>query len=197
MNNLFLEKYRIGSSRKRGHDYTSPGAYFITINTDAKINWFGSIENGIMRLSPIGEIIKDEWLKSESIRDNIQLDEYIIMPNHIHGIIIIDDSPVETARWAVSFSNEEVSVSNEGVSVFSKGISVSNKGDKNQHRKMTLKPNSIGSIIGQFKSICTKKIRKEGYKYFKWQNRYYDHIIKDEKEFSKIRHYIKLNPKGL
>jgi REP element-mobilizing transposase RayT len=180
MTDLFLDKYRIKSTRKSGHDYTSPGAYFITINTDAQINWFGSIVNGIMRLSAIGEIVRDEWLKSEELRDNIQLDEWIIMPNHIHGIIKIKERSVETARRAVSFSND--------------GVSFSTEGDKNQHRKRTLKPNSIGSIIGQFKSICTKRIRMKGNKYFKWQDRYYDHIIRDEKELNLIRYYIRINP---
>ena len=64
-----------------------------------------------------------------------------------------------------------------------------------QYRPTALKPNSIGSIIGQFKSICTKRIRNKGFKYFKWQDRYYDQIIKDENEFHKIKSYIRLNPK--
>jgi len=170
MTDLFLDKYRISSIRRKGHDYTSPGKYFITINTDAKINWFGLIVKGKMHLSPIGEIVKEEWLKSENLRDNIKLDEWIIMPNHIHGIIIIKTTPVKTARWAVSSSN------------------------RGGCQTITLKPNSIGSIIGQFKSICSKKIRKEGFKYFKWQNRYYDHIIRDENELNIIRTYIRLNP---
>ena len=173
MTDLFLDKYRISSIRRKGHDYTSPGIYFITINTDAKISWFGSVANGIMRLSPIGEIVREEWLKSENLRDNIKLDEWIIMPNHIHGIIKINERPVKTARWAVSPKVKK---------------------NRNQFRTETLKPNSIGSIIGQVKSICSKKIRKEGFKYFKWQNRYYDHIIRDENELNIIRTYIRLNP---
>ena len=80
MKDLFLDRYRIRSMRKRGHDYTSPGVYFITINTDAKINWFGSVKHGKIRLSYIGNIVKEEWLKSAIVRDNILLDEYIIMP---------------------------------------------------------------------------------------------------------------------
>jgi REP element-mobilizing transposase RayT len=174
MTDLFLDKYRISSIRRKGHDYTSPGTYFITINTDAKISWFGSVANGIMRLSPIGEIVREEWLKAENLRDNIKLDEWIIMPNHIHGIIKINESPVKTARWAVSPKIKD---------------------NINHSRTTTLKSNSIGSIIGQFKSVCTKKIRNRGFRYFKWQNRYYDHIIRNEKELHKIRSYIRLNPK--
>jgi putative transposase len=96
LSELFLNKYRSQSIRKSGHDYTSPGAYFITINTDARIKWFGYIKNKIMKLSPIGEIVREEWLKSEIVRENIHLDEWIIMPNHIHGIIIINRNTVKT-----------------------------------------------------------------------------------------------------
>lgn len=216
MSDLYLDKYRVGSIRKKGHDYTSPGVYFITITTDAKINWFGSIKKGKMRLSPIGEIVREEWLKSEIVRENIQLDEWIIIPNHIHGIIIINERSVETARWAVSstIKNKTVSpnIKDKAVSPINKDKAISphiknkvvssniNNNDHNikindnRYRTIALKPNSIGSIIGQFKSICTKRIRNKGFKYFKWQNRYYDHIVKNEKELNKIRFYIKTNP---
>lgn len=205
MSDLYLDKYRIGSIRKKGHDYTSPGAYFITITTDAKINWFGSIKKGKMRLSPIGEIVREEWLKSEIVRENIQLDEWIIMPNHIHGIIIINERSVETGRWAVSsnIKNKAISphiknkVVSSNINNNDHNIKINDKNIKindNRYRTIALKPNSIGSIISQFKSICTKRIRNKGFKYFKWQNRYYDHIVKNEKELNKIRFYIKTNP---
>jgi len=199
--------------RKKGHDYTSPGAYFITITTDAKINWFGSIKKGKMRLSPIGEIVREEWLKSEIVRENIQLDEWIIMPNHIHGIIIINEKSVETGpdkigifnRWAVSSNIKNITISphikdkavSPNINNNDHNIKINDKNIKNinnRYRTTALKPNSIGSIIVQFKSICTKRIRNKGLKYFKWQNRYYDHIIKNEKELNKIRFYITTNP---
>jgi putative transposase len=196
MTDLFLDRYRIKSIRKNGHDYSSPGKYFITINTDAKINWFGSIQNGKMQLSPTGEIVRKEWLKSEIVRHNIQLDEWIIMPNHIHGIIIINKTHVETARWAVSSSISINTVSSSNTindAITSKTVAL-NTDNNYYNRTSILKPNSLGSIIGQFKSICTKRIRKNGYKYFKWQDRYYDHIIRNDNEFQILKSYIKLNP---
>ena len=100
-----------------------------------------------MQLSFLGQIIANEWQKTETIRSTVILDQWIIMPNHIQGIIIITERKnVQTARRAVSKS---------------------------------LKPDSIGSIIGQFKSKCTKRIRADGYAPFNWHKNYYDHIIQD------------------
>ena len=198
MSELFLGKYRIKSIRKSGHDYTSPGAYFITINTGARIQWFGSIKNKIMKLSPIGEVVREEWLKSEIVRENIQLDEWIIMPDHIHGIIVI-----ETARRVISNKTQPQPIvletacqavsktQHQPIKTAQRTVSIK----INQPRKSILEPNSIGSIIGQFKSICTKRIREKGYKHFHWQDRYYDHIVRDETDLHRIRAYIKQNPK--
>ncbi|MCB1159724.1 MAG: hypothetical protein KDK45_19650, partial [Leptospiraceae bacterium] len=87
---LYKNKYRIESARKKNWDYTSPAYYFITICTRDRKHYFGEIKNGIMELNPVGKIIHDEWYKTQSMRPNIYLDEFIIMPNHIHGIIQID-----------------------------------------------------------------------------------------------------------
>ena len=124
---------------------------------------FGEIEDGEMRLSGIGEIVSEGWQKTEQIRANVKLDGWIVMPNHIHGIIILTNDHrknVETTRRVVS----------------------------------TLKPNSLGSIIGQFKSTTTKRIHSIGHSDFAWQSRFYDHIIRNEKSLQKIREYIHNNP---
>lgn len=100
MSELFGNKYRIESARLQNWDYASEGGYFITICTQDRECYFGDIANAKMRLSKIGQIAKYEWLKTLKIRKNVLLDEFIIMPNHIHGIIIIcnNDNPVETCR---------------------------------------------------------------------------------------------------
>ncbi len=123
-----------------------------------------------MILNEPGNIIEEEWLKTKNLRTNVDLDYYVIMPNHFHGIIILKD--VETSRWDVSKENET------------------------GHRPVStqLQPNSLGSIIGQFKSICTKRIRKLGYDQFQWQSRFYDHIIRNESDLRIIRNYIQNNP---
>ena len=154
-----IKKYRIESARLKNWDYSTAWWYYVTINTKNHIEWFGIVENKKMYLNDIGKIVENEWLKTEMIRKNIELDYYIVMPNHLHGIIIINES-VETTRRAVS---------------------------------TTLQPNSLGSIIGQFKSICTKHIRRFEPD-FKWQSRFYDRIIRNDNELYKIRNYIEQNP---
>ncbi len=168
--NKFNNQYRISSTRLQGWDYTKPGKYFVTICTESGYDWFGKINKGHIMLSEIGKIVEHEWKTTSRIRKNIKLGEWIIMPNHIHGIIIIKyNMCVETSRWDVSKKNK-----------------------KDWH---LLRANSLGSMIGQFKSTCTKKIRLFGYPEFKWQSRFFDRIIRNEKEYYQIRNYIRYNPK--
>ena len=154
-----IKKYRIESTRLKDWDYSTAWWYYVTINTKNHVEWFGKVVNKKMILNDIGKIVEREWIKTEQIRENIELDYYVVMPNHVHGIIIIFEN-VKTTRRVVS---------------------------------TTLKPNSLGSIIGQFKSVCTKEIRKLA-PAFHWQSRFYDRIIRNEKELYKIRNYIEQNP---
>jgi REP element-mobilizing transposase RayT len=163
----FQGKYRIPSARLPGWDYASAGYYFVTIVTHGRIPYFGEILAGKMHLSPIGAIVAEEWSKTPQIRPNIQLDEWVIMPNHLHGIIII--TTVETPR--------------RGVSTERRGVSTK-----------AWKPNTLGSILNQFKSVCTKRIRLACNPDFGWQPRFHDHIIRDEKSLERIRAYIRYNP---
>lgn len=170
MAKLFRNEYRIESSRLKEWDYSTPWWYYITLCTKNFRNWFGEIKNGKMILNDLGRVIEEEWLKTKEIRTNVDLDYYVVMPNHFHGNLIILD--VETSRWDVSHTQE-----------------------KGQRPVSTqLKPNSLGSIIGQFKSVCTKRIHKLGFTEFQWQQRFYDHIIRNEDDLRRIRIYIQNNP---
>ena len=166
----FKNKYRIDSSRLIEWDYSTPWWYYITICTKNFRNWFGEIKNGKMILNNMGKIVEEEWLKTKEIRTNVDLDYYVVMPNHFHGNLIILD--VETSRRDVSQTKET--------------------GQRPVSTK--LKPNSLGSIIGQFKSVCTKRIHKLGFTDFQWQSRYYDHILRNEDDLRRIRNYIQNNP---
>ena len=174
---LYRAKYRVEPARLNGWDYSSNAYYFVTICTKKWICFFGEVINGTMNLSTIGEIAAEEWQKTEQIRHNVTLDDWVVMPNHIHGIIVIENEIatessdiVETSRWDVS---------------------------ETRHRRVStgrLLPNSLGSIIGQFKSVCTKRIRKYELPKFAWQPRFYDHIIRGEESLNKAREYIRNNP---
>ena len=143
MSQLFRNKYRIPSARLVGRDYSRPGAYFVTICTRNRVCWFGGVQNGKMVLSDIGKIVHDEWAKTPKIRPNVKLDEFVVMPNHFHGILIIKNDDVRTIRPNVVETTRRV-------------VSIRTT---EPERKTTLKHNSLGSILGHFKSICTNRIR--------------------------------------
>ena len=92
-NKKFRGKYRIPSARLKNYDYASNGAYFITICTKNREHFFGQVAGGEMHLSNIGEIIADEWKKTAEIRENVELGEWVVMPNHVHGILISPGNP--------------------------------------------------------------------------------------------------------
>lgn len=164
----YLNKYRVNSTRLKYWDYSNPGMYFVTICTKNFRCWFGDIVEGEMMLNELGNIADYEWKKTGELRNNIILDEFVIMPNHIHGIICITD--VETRR-AVSLP-------------------------ENKNKFGPLKKGSLSTIIGSYKSAVTRSIRKHYNSNFKWQPRFYDHIIRDETALENIQHYIRQNPEN-
>ncbi len=169
---LFKNKYKIKSIRLPHWDYSSCGGYFVTICTKNRECFFGNVSNKKMKLSQIGEIANKYWNEIPKHYKNVSLDEYILMPNHIHGIVIIEQliPTVETPHCGVSTNT------------------------KNPHHKPQWKPNSLGSIICQFKSITTKHVRSIGSPNFSWQSRFHEHIIRNDNDLNRIRKYIKNNP---
>lgn len=175
------------SIRLKRYQYDKPGAYFITINAYRKRHLFGRIIYGEMHLNNIGQIVYDEWYRSRDIRPNITLDEFIIMPNHIHGIIIFHDSdntggyPPERAhssapRHEARPTSEpkhgpppERAHSHNAASTPEsqpeRAHSRARRHDANptsepKHRDAPLHrpPQSLGSFIAGFKSAATKRI---------------------------------------
>lgn len=174
---LFKDKYRIESARLKGWNYAGNGYYFVTICTRNKECLMGDVLNGEIRLSPIGEIVSQEWQKTEQIRSNVSLDAWIVMPNHLHGIIVIND--VESHGNASMTQPDAFNASLQ----------------KNDMNKFGPRPqkNNLGSIIRGFKSAVTNRINASEYD-FAWQARFYDHIIRDERSLEGIRKYIADNP---
>ncbi|MBI4226088.1 transposase [Candidatus Roizmanbacteria bacterium] len=164
MNNIrFKSKFRIPSSRLPNWDYSSSGWYYVTICTKNRICYFGDIFERKMQLSETGRCAKKFWKEIPYHFKDVKLDEYNILPDHIHGIIIINHN-VETCH----------------------GMSLQNKFGKP-------KKNSLGIIINQFKSAVTRWCYKNGFINFSWQSRFYDHIVRDEQTLFKIRDYIRNN----
>jgi REP element-mobilizing transposase RayT len=155
------------SIRLKGYDYSFPGEYFVTICTNNHECIFGNIIREEMKLSQEGMITQRCWEEIPNHFLNVQLDEYIIMPNHIHGIIILLESIVGT-RHAVSLQQEQFSKPVEG---------------------------SVPTIVRSFKSAVTKRIHEimNTRSSPVWQKRFYDRIIRNEKELDTIRDYISNN----
>jgi REP element-mobilizing transposase RayT len=171
---LFKNKYKIGSIRYRGFDYSLPGKYFITVKTKNRIHYFGEIIYGDMHLSELGEYLKNEWEKTPGIRQdmNIILDEFVIMPDHFHAIIEIGRNQYNCGHTmhCVSTTNDDYS------------------------NRFAPQSKNLASIVRGIKSSVTTYARKMKID-FEWQSRYYDHIIRTNIELIRIRKYIRENPK--
>lgn len=181
----FRGKYRIESARMEGYDYSSPGAYFVTINAKGMVCWFGNVVGAEMKPSQIGEIVVEEWLKTPAIRPMVTLDVFQIMPNHFHGIIVIHESETAARSGQIPFGDWGTVVETTR-----RVVSTTDK----PKRKQTLQPGSLGAIIGQIKSKCTTRIHDAGYSDFAWQGRFWDRIVRDRNELERIRKYIIDNP---
>jgi len=177
-------QYNRKSIRLKEYDYSQAGEYFITICTYNHECTLGEIVDGEIKLNEIGRILEEEWLRTAIIRSNILIDSYVIMPNHIHGIIIL---------------NEDITV---GANCHSPRNKIQNDLINNRAYIDTPLQNSfhspsktIGAIVRGFKSITTKRINKIRNTVGNpvWQRNYYEHIIRNDKELNNIRDYIANN----
>jgi putative transposase len=175
-------KHHRRSIRLKGFDYSQSGLYFITICCQNMISRFGEVQNGRMILNQFGEIAHHEWEKTPEIRNNIALGEFIIMPNHMHGIIQILDtgelhSPLEKKSECDSPSGK-------------KGECHSPQRDS----PLSGPSNNIGAVVRGYKSAVTRQISLLGFTQKLWLRNYYEHIIRDELSHQRISNYIKNNP---
>ena len=185
----FKNKYRIASARAPFWDYSSNAAYFITICTKNRICWFGDVIHGKMELSTMGHIANSCRYGIPGHFPFVKLGAHIIMPNHVHGSVVInkpDDGPnVETQNFASLPSN----VSNPPNPMeISEPLEINKP--KNQFGPQS---KNLASIIRGFKIGVTKNAQQINSD-FTWQSRYYDHIIRNEKSYQTVSEYIVNNP---
>jgi len=156
------------------YDYSLPGYYFVTICTQFMMEWFGEIQTQYMCLNNYGAIVANRlfWLKDNS--SSIEIDTWVVMPNHVHAIIHIMGNPVGTTL--------ELSL---------QGTQNSESLTPRQRRH-----NLLSKTIGAFKTTSSKQIHLLGEKTFSWQRSFHDHIIRNEQELLIIRKYIKNNPRN-
>jgi REP element-mobilizing transposase RayT len=185
----FQSKYRIPSARHPNWDYSSNGIYFITICTKNRQYFLGECNKGEMKLSTAGAIAQGFWYEIPKHFPFITLSEFIVMPNHINGILIFDKNLVE--KNIDKISNIDVETGHCPVSTTDDALGK----DKTEphYRFRNQGKHTISSIVGSYKSVCTKHIRKITPD-FEWQTRFWDHIIRDDNAFDTIRQYIINNP---
>lgn len=196
---LFKNKYRVESVRLKGWDYSSPAAYFITVVTKNRECYFGDIKDGRMHLTKSGEISKHCFKQIPNHFPFVSLDDFVIMPNHVHGILFIkkrnrNRSVVETLHGVDTLDSVETlhatSLPMKGKTPGLKRVSTKKN---NTMSSIAPEKGSLSTIIRSFKSAVTRTSRLFNPD-FEWQSRYHDHIIRDEKTLNKIRQYIIQNP---
>jgi putative transposase len=164
--------------RVQGYDYTQAGAYFITICTRDRECLLGKVVNGDVQLNETGRLVESVWLRTATVRPDLELDAYVVMPNHFHAIFFIHESPgVPGATRRVAPTKNHSAVAGK------------------THRPTGPRPKSVGAVMAQFKSLVTKRI-KDTRQYRGgsiWQRNYYEHVIRDEESLNRIREYIATN----
>ena len=170
------QRHHRRSIRLPGYDYTQPGAYFITIVTHERAHWFGRVIDGNMELNPFGEIAREEWFKTAVVRPYVRLDErdFVVMPNHVHGIIWITDD-----------------------NVGARDVGAQRRCAPTMTMTMpNVVPGSIGAIIRAFKSAAAKRINilRDTPGAPIWQRNYYEHSIRNDDAWRRIAEYIITNP---
>ena len=163
------------SMRLSNYDYSAPGYYFVTICTSNMRCRFGKIANVEICLSDAGLIAQQCWMEIPVHYPCTKLDEFIVMPNHIHGIIIIDNN-----QRNVRVQNSEP---------------VQAQNFEPVHNKYQyIIPRSLGCIIRGFKIGVTQRCRQYAHFDFQWKRNYHDHVIRNEHSLHRIRKYIQNNP---
>ena len=159
------KKYKRKSIRLKDYDYSQSGAYFVTICTKNRECLFGEVVGEIAELSWVGNIAHKVWCKIPEHFNNVELYEFVVMPNHLHGIIFVANNVGATLVVAQN------------------------------NRAGTSPAPTLGKIIGSFKSLCIHECIKNQLNVSKlWQRNYYEHIIRNDKELNRIREYIYYNP---
>jgi REP element-mobilizing transposase RayT len=165
------------SPRLQGYDYRQAGAYFVTICCVKRLELFGTICDGMMKLSPLGQIANDELLQVPVRWHSIELDAWVVMPNHIHVIVVIEP-PVPDAKNGVP------TMHTAGTTFMPSAANL---------------PTTpiLGTVVGAYKSGVTRLARSANLiddRQPIWQARYHDHIIRDETSLNYIRAYVEENP---
>ncbi len=177
----YQNRYQTQSIRLPYQDYRENGGYFVTICTQNRLCFFGDIKNDQVQLSSIGKIAHQRWAEIPQHFNHVSLDAFIIMPNHVHGIIIINQPPQNIA--IDDYGDIRCHVSTNDVDNFSQTMS-----------QLSPKAGSLSVMIRSYKAAVTRWCKQNSEQNFSWQPRFYEHIIRNQNSLDRIREYIINNP---
>lgn len=192
------ERHHRRSIRLRGYDYAQAGAYFVTLCTQDRACLFGDVVDGAMRLTDAGAIVDDVWRAIPDHFPGVRVDEYVIMPNHVHGVLVfnvdVDDATVVGATHASplpgTHADTVVGGDDDAPDVPAMCTPIESARPRGPSRR------SLGAVVGTFKSAATKRINEHrgtpGASV--WQRNYYEHIVRHEEDLVRIRQYIRDKP---
>jgi REP element-mobilizing transposase RayT len=189
----FRNKYRVPSARLQNWDYGANSTYFITICTKEMQHFFGEVVDKKMILNSVGLLANEYWIEILKQFPYVEFGNFQIMPNHIHGILIIDKSvvattAVETRLIASNLDNADIGETRLIASVPKKDGIGGFAGENNP-----MLADNISRIIRWYKGRCTFEMRKINPN-FGWHSRFHDHIIRNSESFERIQNYIEENP---
>ena len=170
------------SIRLKGYDYAQPGAYFVTIVTQDRACLFGAVADEEMQLNNAGQIAKAAWDELPARFPSVRLDAFIVMPNHVHGIIMVGAQFIAPQKTPPTNVGAQFIVPPDGF-----GTATINQGAINRAP-------TLGEMVRAYKAASTRLIRQAGTPDFAWQRNYYEHVIRDEESLSRMRQYILNNP---
>lgn len=177
------------TTRLREFDYASSGAYFVTVCAAQKAHLFGAVSSHAVQRSEIGDVILEEWERTAVLRTSVRLDAFVIMPNHVHGIVWIERPTVGAQRTAPLRRDDDI------LREAQRELAVSQQ-RLTESAVLGVRPGSLGAIVRAFKSAVTKRVNEARVTPNTpiWQRNYHDRIIRNDRELNAVREYIAFNP---
>lgn len=199
MSEKFHNKYRIPSARLKNWDYRSNGAYFLTLCTKNREHYFGEIVNSQFIGNHIGLLAEKYWIEIPQHFPFVELGNFVVMPNHIHGILIVDKSKIGNHNTdmekdvGADVKTLQCNVSTTNNATTNNNASTTNTQKNEKMANISPKCGAVSTIIRSYKSVVSKHahfIHPD----FDWQTRYHDHIIRNKGSLERIQNYIENNP---
>ena len=189
--------FRVPSARLPRFDY-GDGVFFVTVMTRDREPWFGRLERGGVVLSSAGRVVWDEWQRTAAVRPAVTLDAFVVMPDHVHGVLWIDGAAPPNARVDDGAAPPPPPRVPDGVETPRRGVSTGRHGDPGRSANAgrpapAWRPQTLGTVVNHFKGACTRRIR-ETHPGFAWQPRFWDVVIRDARHLEAARRYVLENP---